>query len=97
MIVVDDGAATGGTVIATLQGVRKNRPRPLLLAVPVAPPDAVAALRAPCDELVCLETTDPFYAVGAHHAGFTRTEDGEVVELCVRVAAARGNVVDHTA
>lgn len=97
VIVVDDGVATGGTVIAALQGVRKNRPRRLVLAVPVAPPDAIAALRAQCDELVCLETPDPFYAVGAHYADFTQTEDAEVVELRARAAAARGDVVDHAA
>lgn len=97
VIVVDDGIATGGTVAAALGGIRKNRPAHLVLAVPVAPPDIVAALRAACDEFVCLETPDPFYAVGAHYADFSQTGDAEVVDLLARAAAARGATVDHAA
>lgn len=96
VIVVDDGIATGGTVTAALIGIRKNRPKHLVLAVPVAPPDAIAALRAHCDELVCLETPDPFYAVGAHYADFAQTSDAEVVDLLAR-AAARREPVEHRA
>lgn len=87
VIVVDDGIATGGTVTAALMGIRKNLPAYLVLAVPVAPPDAIAALRAQCDELVCLETPDPFYAVGAHYADFTQTGDAEVIDLLARANA----------
>jgi putative phosphoribosyl transferase len=86
VIVVDDGIATGGTVTAALGGVRKNHPAHLVLAVPVAPPDIVAGLRAACDEFVCLETPDPFYAVGAHYADFAQTSDAEVIDLLARAA-----------
>ena len=96
VIVVDDGIATGGTVAAALAGVRRNHPGHLVLAVPVAPPEAVAALRPQCDELICLETPDPFYAVGAHYADFTQTGDTEVVDLLARAAAAHG-VTRHPA
>jgi putative phosphoribosyl transferase len=87
VIVVDDGIATGGTVKAALQGVRRSKPARLVLAVPVAPAEALAELRGDCDELVCLAAPDPFHAVGAHYGDFTQTEDAEVVELLARARA----------
>lgn len=81
VIVIDDGVATGGTVRAALKGIRKNGPARLVLAVPVAPADSLALLRNECDELVCLESPSPFYAVGAHYEDFTQTEDDEVIQL----------------
>jgi len=88
VIVVDDGIATGGTVKAALQGLRRNRPARLVLAVPVAPAESLAELRGECDELVCLAAPDPFYAVGAHYADFTQTSDAEVVALLARAHEA---------
>ena len=81
MIVVDDGIATGGTVKAALRGVRQNRPRRLVLAVPVAPRDSLDEVAMECDEVVCLLTPDPFYAVGAYYADFAQTTDEEVIRL----------------
>jgi putative phosphoribosyl transferase len=81
VIVIDDGVATGGTVRAALQGVRKKSPERVVLAVPVAPADSLAELRAECDEIVCLATPDPFYSVGAQYADFTQTTDAEVKQL----------------
>jgi len=81
VIVVDDGIATGGTVKAALRGVRLNRPRRLVLAVPVAPRDSLDEIARECDEVVCLLTPDPFYAVGAHYADFAQTTDAEVIRL----------------
>ena len=81
VIVVDDGIATGATVEAALRGLARNRPARLVLAVPVAPADSLEELSAECDELVCLATPDPFYAVGPHYRDFRQTEDGEVVRL----------------
>jgi len=79
VIVVDDGI--GATVKAALRGLARNRPARLVLAVPVAPADTVEELSAECDELVCLATPDPFYAVGPHYRDFRQTEDAEVVRL----------------
>ncbi|MBO9623801.1 MAG: phosphoribosyltransferase [Sphingomonas sp.] len=84
VVVVDDGIATGGTVKAALRGVRKAGPTHLVLAVPVAPGDLIAELRKECDELVCLRMPEAFYAVGAHYADFSQTEDDEVVALLER-------------
>lgn len=87
VVVVDDGIATGGTVKAALQGLRKSGARKIVLAVPVAPRSAVSELTGLCDQLVCLSTPEPFYAVGAHYADFGQTEDEEVIGLLAR---ARG-------
>ena len=80
-IVVDDGIATGGTVAAALKGVGRNQPKHLVLAVPVAPQDSLDALKSSCDEVVCLLTPSPFYAVGAHYQDFSQTDDEEVIRL----------------
>jgi len=64
---VDDGIATGATVKAALRGLARNRPAPLVLAVPVAPADSLEGLSAECDEVVCLATPEPFCAVGPHY------------------------------
>lgn len=79
VVVVDDGIATGTTVRAALQALRRRRPGRLVLAVPVAPADTLARLRAEVDELVCLVTPEPFRAVGLHYRDFHQVEDDEVV------------------
>ena len=79
VVVVDDGIATGTTVRAALQALRRRRPGRLLLAVPVAPADTVARLRAEGDELVCLATPEPFRAVGLHYRDFHQVGDDEVI------------------
>ncbi|MEW6031903.1 MAG: phosphoribosyltransferase [Bacillota bacterium] len=83
-IVVDDGIATGATVLAALRGVRAQGPARLVLAVPVAPPDTLERLRAETDEIVCLATPEPFYAVGQFYRHFEQTSDEEVFEIMER-------------
>jgi len=80
-IVVDDGIATGGTVRAALKGLSRARPSRLILAVPVAPADTIERLRTEADEVVCLMTPEPFYAVGEHYDDFRQTSDREVTTL----------------
>jgi len=81
VIVVDDGIATGGTVRAALRGIRRNEPACLVLAVPVAPAESLVELKPECDDIICLATPEPFYAVGPHYRDFTQTGDDEVVRL----------------
>jgi putative phosphoribosyl transferase len=81
VIVVDDGVATGSTVRAALDALRQAGAARIVLAVPVAPEDTVAALRPFVDEIVCLATPEPFIAIGAHYADFTQLADEEVVRL----------------
>ena len=81
VIVVDDGIATGGTVKAALRGVSQHRPARLVLAVPVAPAESLEELVSECDDIVCLATPEPFFAIGLHYHDFTQTEDAEVIQL----------------
>ncbi len=81
IILVDDGIATGGTVRAALMGLRKAHAGRIILAVPVAPPETLRKLADECDEIICLVTPDPFYAVGVHYAHFNQTSDEEVTRL----------------
>jgi putative phosphoribosyl transferase len=81
VIVVDDGIATGGTVKAALRGLARHHPARLVLAVAVAPADTLRELAAECDDIVCLATPEPFYAVGPHYRDFRQTDDSEVVSL----------------
>jgi putative phosphoribosyl transferase len=80
-IVVDDGIATGGTVRAALKGLSHAQPARLILAVPVAPADTIDRLRTEADEVICLMTPEPFYAVGEHYDDFSQTSDREVTTL----------------
>lgn len=84
-IVVDDGIATGATVRAALQAIRKQGPKKLVLAVPVAAPGAIADLRGGVDDLICLETPDPFGAVGCHYGDFRQMSDEDVIAILARV------------
>lgn len=81
VIVVDDGVATGATLSAALRFLRKRRPQRLVAAVGVAPPEVAAQLAALADEVLCLETPDPFYAVGAFYADFREVTDDEVIAI----------------
>ena len=80
-IVVDDGLATGATMIAALHAVRAKQPERLVCAVPVASPDSLELVRAYCDEVVCLEAPPGFFAVGQFYREFRQVEDDEVIEL----------------
>ncbi len=80
-VVVDDGLATGATALAAVQSLRQKSAAKVILAVPVAPPDAVAALRPQVDALVCLSTPDMFRSVGAAYDDFHQLEDREVLDL----------------
>lgn len=85
VIVVDDGVATGATLRAALRMVRGKGARSLVLAVPVGPPETIAALGREVDELVCLATPENFYAVGQFYRDFTQTSDREVEALLQQV------------
>ena len=80
-IVVDDGVATGATTRAALRSVRARGPKSLVLATPVAPPEALEALRAEADEIICLETPGDFFAIGQFYADFHQLDDAEVVGI----------------
>lgn len=83
-VVVDDGVATGGTAAAALRWARAQGALRVILAVPVAPREAVARLTEEADEIVALATPEPFFAVGQWYESFPQTSDREVVDLLSR-------------
>jgi len=81
VIVIDDGLATGATMIAALHSLRNRNPRKLVCAVPVAPPDTLEEVARHCDEVVCLEAPPDFRAVGQFYADFRQVDDAEVIAI----------------
>ncbi|MBD0691430.1 phosphoribosyl transferase [Streptomyces sp. CBMA123] len=91
VVVVDDGIATGSTARAACRIVRARGAARVVLAVPVAPRDWTERLSEVADELVCVDTPSPFFAIGEFYADFTQTGDEEVLRL---LAEARGERPD---
>ncbi len=87
-VVVDDGIATGSTARAACQVARALGAARVVMAAPVASRSSLAELADICDQVVCLETPEPFYAVGEWYRDFSPTSDAEVEALLQR--AARG-------
>lgn len=81
VIIVDDGIATGKTLLSTVNLVKKQKPRRIVVAVPVAPYSAVEEFRAIVDEVICLLVPPFFQAVGQFYQEFTQVSDQEVIEL----------------
>ncbi|MFE2144026.1 phosphoribosyltransferase family protein [Streptomyces sp. NPDC059456] len=95
VIVVDDGIATGATAAAACRVVREQGAARVVMAAPVAPPDALARVAAVADEVVCLSTPAGFSSVGQWYGDFSQTPDEEVVSLLAR--APRGPAVAQQA
>jgi len=81
VILTDDGIATGATMIAAARTVRAARPREIIVAVPVAAPDRLDAIRPLCDRVVCRIESAAFFAIGQFYRDFAQVEDDRVVEL----------------
>lgn len=91
VIVVDDGMATGSTMLAAVQSLRSRHAGRIIVAVPVAAADAIERLKEEADEVVVLLEPDPFVAVGLYYKDFAQTSDAEVI----RLLAAQDNLGDH--
>lgn len=78
VILVDDGIATGATMRAGIEALRRQKPAQLVVATPVAPPDTVARLRSVADEVVCLATPEQFWAIGQWYIEFPQLSDETV-------------------
>src|SRR5262249_23470651 len=89
VILVDDGLATGATMLAAARALRCFLPQRTIVAVPVAARETREEFRDHVDEIVCAFTPDPFYAVGAWYGDFDQTSDEEVKELLERAAGER--------
>ena len=79
VIVIDDGLATGSTMIAALHALRAKKPAQLICAVPVAPPDTLEKICGSADRVVCLSAPIDFRAVGQFYMDFQQVEDDEVI------------------
>lgn len=84
VILVDDGIATGATVRAAVKSLRRQKPRAVIVAVPVAPPESVRALEREVDKVVCLVVFEPFFAIGQFYEDFSQVSDEEVIEFLKR-------------
>jgi len=81
VILIDDGLATGASMLAAVAGLKQRKPAAIVVAVPVAPPDTVQRLQEEADDVVCLATPEPFSAVGRWYREFPQTSDDEVKSL----------------
>ncbi len=81
ILVVDDGVATGRTMLAGIELLREKSPAKIIVAVPVASRQAARRIAETADELVCLETPDDFFGVGQFYASFPQVDDAEVKQL----------------
>jgi putative phosphoribosyl transferase len=78
VILVDDGVATGNTMLAAVESVRRKNPEEIIVAVGVAPRDTVDRLSKVADKVICLEIPEPFYAIGQFYEQFEQVNDEEV-------------------
>jgi putative phosphoribosyl transferase len=92
VIIIDDGMATGNTILSSIKMLRHQNPKKIVVAVPVATSQAVAKIRKQVDELICLYIPEPFYGVGLHYMNFNQVEDEEVIRLLKEI-----NHVDNVA
>jgi putative phosphoribosyl transferase len=92
VILVDDGAATGATMLAAIRAVRKEDARRIVVALPVASSDAVDTLRAEADEVTCLLTPPIFRSVGEWYDRFEQTSDAEVSAFLSRARSRREHI-----
>lgn len=81
LILVDDGVATGHTMLAALRSARNYHPEELIVAIPVSPRDTLEVLKKEADRAVCLLVPECFYAVGQYYECFDQTEDIEVTKI----------------
>jgi putative phosphoribosyl transferase len=86
-ILVDDGLATGATMLAAAQALRVQQPERIIVGVPIAARDVCEHFRSEVEDVVCLATPDPFYGVGMWYEDFSQVSDEEVRQLLDRAAA----------
>ena len=91
VIIVDDGLATGSTMLAAVRALRQQNAKRITVAVPVGPRGTCDALRREADEVVCLSSPEPFYSVGSWYEDFTQVSDGEVQDALSSDASLIGS------
>lgn len=94
VILVDDGIATGSTIRAAIAVIQPEHPARLIIAIPVAPAQTCTDLKTEVDDIVCLMTPEPFYAIGLWYENFAQTTDDEVRELLTRSLSQQHSVAE---
>ncbi len=87
VIIIDDGVATGNTMLASIELIKHKEPAKVIVAVPVAAPTAAAKLKASVNDFICLQVPDDFAAVGQFYADFSEVSDEEVISLLNELSA----------
>jgi putative phosphoribosyl transferase len=87
VVIVDDGAATGLTDVAAIRAIRRQKPRRVVLALPVCSAEALELLRGEAEQVVCLRAPRPFHGVGHWYRDFTQVPDQEVIDALRRPSA----------
>jgi putative phosphoribosyl transferase len=81
VIIIDDGIATGNTILSAIKMLRKKNPKKIVVAVPLAPAQVIEKIKKQVDEVICLQSPEPFIGVGLHYEDFTEVSDSEVIHL----------------
>lgn len=81
VILIDDGIATGSTMLAAIHVIRKQKANKIVVAVPIGPPDSMARIAAEADETICLEKPDAFFAIGSFYENFEQVGDEEAIAI----------------
>ena len=86
VIITDDGVATGSTILAAIELIKREEPKKIIVAVPVGPADTIKQLKKKADEVICLLIPEMFYAIGQFYQEFTQVEDEEAIRLLKEVS-----------
>lgn len=81
VIIVDDGIATGYTMLAAIKMIKQKNPKKIIVAVPVAPPETVKKIKEQVDNFICLHSPEDFFGVGQFYEDFSQVSDEEVIQL----------------
>jgi predicted phosphoribosyltransferase len=81
IILVDDGVATGNTLIASIHTIKKRKPKKIVVAIPVSPKNTAIQLEELVDEFICLQIPSNFHSVGQFYDDFTQVSNEKVIEL----------------
>lgn len=81
VILTDDGVATGQTLLAAIELIKQQKPKKIIVALPVGPRDTIEKIKKKVDEVVCLLTPEFFYAIGQFYENFPQVEDEEAIRL----------------
>lgn len=81
VVLVDDGIATGNTIIVSVKFIKKQKPKKIVVAIPVAPSDFINKVSSMVDEVISLKPLEPYYAISMHYLSFEQTSDEEVIDI----------------